>query len=129
MKQSKDRTEQFMYSTATAANHAPSSSYTCLHHPSKLDKLLAGLLYNPSKNDPMGDGSSTSFDSKGKGRAVQNGDILALDLNSAEEGAGAQGAFMQMQMVEQQACVPHSSFHPLYSGTSRTHIFNRDLPL
>ena len=95
-----------MYSTATAANHAPSSSYTCLHHHHQLDNPLVGLLYNPSKNDPMGDGSSTSFDSKGKGRAVQNGDILALDLNSAEEGGGAQGAFMQMQMVEQQVRVP-----------------------
>ena len=101
-----------MYSTATAANHAPSSSYACFHYPSQLDNSLVGLLYNPSKNDPMGDGSSTSFDSKGKGRAVQNGDILALDLNSAEEGAGAQGAFMQMQMVEQQACVLHPSFRP-----------------
>lgn len=50
----------------------------------------------------MGDGSPSRFDSKGKGRAPQNGDVLALDLNSAEEGGGAQGAYMQMQMVEQQ---------------------------
>jgi syntaxin 5 len=53
----------------------------------------------------MGDGSPSRFDSKGKGRASpQNGDILALDLGSAEEGAGSQngGAFMQMQLVEQQ---------------------------
>ena len=95
---------------------------------SQLDNSFVGLLYNPSKNDPMGDGSSTSFDSKGKGRAVQNGDILALDLNSAEEGAGAQGAFMQMQMVEQQARVPHPFFYLLYSGTFRTHTFSRDPP-
>jgi syntaxin 5 len=27
MKESKDRTEQFMYSTASAANQAPSSSF------------------------------------------------------------------------------------------------------
>ncbi|RDB29629.1 Integral membrane protein sed5 [Hypsizygus marmoreus] len=86
MKESKDRTEQFMYSTASAANQAPTNS----------------VLYNPSRNDPMGDGSPSRFDSKGKGRAPQNGDLLALDLTSAEEGAGAQGAFMQMQMVEQQ---------------------------
>lgn len=50
----------------------------------------------------MSDGSPSRLDLKGKGRAPQNGDILALDLDSAEEGAGAQGAFMQMQMVEQQ---------------------------
>jgi syntaxin 5 len=53
----------------------------------------------------MGDGSSGRFNSKGKGPAAQNGDILALDLGSAEEGSTAQnggGAFMQMQLVEQQ---------------------------
>lgn len=54
----------------------------------------------------MGDGSrlSTRFDSKGKGRASPvNGDILALDLGSAEEGTAQNGdAFMQMQLVEQQ---------------------------
>jgi len=89
MKESKDRTEQFMYSAASAANQAPSNS----------------VLFNQQRNDPMGDGSPSRFDSKGKGRASpQNGDILALDLGSAEEGAGSQngGAFMQMQLVEQQ---------------------------
>ncbi|KAG5647543.1 hypothetical protein DXG03_008896 [Asterophora parasitica] len=86
MKESKDRTEQFMYSTAAAANQAPSHS----------------LLYNTKRSDPMGDGSPSRFDSKGKGRAPQDGDLLALDLNSAEEGEGAQGAYQQMQMIEQQ---------------------------
>ncbi|KAG6875957.1 hypothetical protein C0993_006587 [Termitomyces sp. T159_Od127] len=86
MKESKDRTEQFMYSTAAAANPTPSNS----------------LLYQSSRNDPMGDGSPSRFDSKGKGREVHDGDILALDLTSAEEGAGHQGAFQQMQMIEQQ---------------------------
>ncbi|KAG6832529.1 hypothetical protein H0H92_000158 [Tricholoma furcatifolium] len=85
MKESKDRTEQFMYSTAAAAN-TPSNSF----------------LYQPSRNDPMGDGSPSRFDAKGKGRAVHDGDLLALDLTSAEEGAGAQGAYQQMQMIEQQ---------------------------
>lgn len=61
------------------------------------------MLYNSQRNDPMGDGSRSSFDSKGKSRAPQNGDVLALDLHSAEEGSAANGsAFMQMQMVEQQ---------------------------
>lgn len=56
----------------------------------------------------MGDGSGfgqSRLDTKGKGRATpQNGDILALDLHSAEEGTAAQNgdAFMQMQLVEQQ---------------------------
>jgi len=76
-----------MYSTATAATQAASSS----------------MLYN-SRPDPMGDGSPSRFDSKGKGRAPQNGDVLALDLDSAEEGMGGSqnGAFQQMQLVEQQ---------------------------
>ncbi|KAF9460137.1 integral membrane protein sed5 [Collybia nuda] len=86
MKESKDRTEQFMYSAASAANQAPSNS----------------VLFNFQRSDPMGDGSLSRFDTKGKGRAPQNGDILALDLDSAEEGSGTQGAFMQMQLVEQQ---------------------------
>jgi syntaxin 5 len=53
----------------------------------------------------MGDGSPTkAFDPKGKSRASQNGDVLALDLDAAEEGVGSSngGAFMQMQLVEQQ---------------------------
>ena len=55
----------------------------------------------------MGDGTRASplFDPKGKGRATPrpNGDILALDLGSAEEGlAPNSDAFMQMQLVEQQ---------------------------
>ena len=60
----------------------------------------------------MGDGSSlgqSRLDTKGKGRATpQNGDILALDLHSAEEGTGGQNgdAFMQMQLVEQQVRLP-----------------------
>jgi syntaxin 5 len=83
MKESKDRTEQFMYTATSAATQPPTKS----------------LLY---RGDPMGDGSSRP-DSKGKGRATPNGDILALDLDTAEEGTGGQnGALMQMQMVEQQ---------------------------
>lgn len=84
MKDAKDRTEQFTYSAASAATQLPTNS----------------LLYQ--RADPMGDGSNRS-DSKGKGRATPNGDILALDLDAAEEGSGGQnGALMQMQMVEQQ---------------------------
>jgi len=89
MKESKDRTEQFMHTTSTAANQPASNS----------------LLF-AQRQDPMGDGSrpSSRLDTKGKGRATpNNGDILALDLGSAEEGTAANGdAFMQMQLVEQQ---------------------------
>ncbi|KAG1760365.1 t-SNARE [Suillus occidentalis] len=85
MKESKDRTEQFMFSTAAATHQAPPSS----------------LLLN-GRQDPMGDGSRPN--SKGKGRAFQNEDVLALDLDSAEEGSTKHGgnAFMQMQQIEQQ---------------------------
>ncbi|KAL4069781.1 t-SNARE [Scleroderma yunnanense] len=86
MKETKDRTEQFMHSTAAAAHQAPQNSV-----------LLNG------RYDPMGDGSSRPS-SKGKGRAHQNGDVLAMDLDSAEGGLvqNGGGAFMQMQLVEQQ---------------------------
>jgi syntaxin 5 len=52
----------------------------------------------------MGDGTLLRSDRKGKGRAQHNGDLLAMDLVSAEEGVPNQsgGAFMQMQLVEQQ---------------------------
>ena len=62
----------------------------------------------------MGDGSVLKvprFDPKGKSRAATptNGDILALDLGAAEEGAASPNgdAFMQMQLVEQQVRVDH----------------------
>jgi len=82
MKETKDRTEQFMYSTAQSANQAPSNS----------------LLFAPQR-----DGTPRP-DNKGKGRAVQDGDVLALDIGSAEEGTAQNGgdAFMQMQVMEQQ---------------------------
>lgn len=56
------------------------------------------------KTDPMGDGGGNLHNQKGKGRAHQNGDVLALDLDSAEEGGGSRpsNGFMQMQLIEQQ---------------------------
>ncbi|KAI5121138.1 hypothetical protein M0805_007136 [Coniferiporia weirii] len=88
MKESKDRTEQFMSSTAAAASQPPANS----------------LLFGGQRGgDPMGDGSALRPDAKGKGRA-RNSDVLALDLLSAEEGYGnnANGPYAQMQLVEQQ---------------------------
>jgi syntaxin 5 len=106
MKESKDRTEQFMYSTASAANQAPSSQYNFYFsgaHIMTILPMLDSLLFNKQRQDPMGDGSPR-LNSKGKGRAPQNGDILALNLDSAEEGTASEngGAFQQMQLVEQQ---------------------------
>ncbi|KZT30734.1 integral membrane protein sed5 [Neolentinus lepideus HHB14362 ss-1] len=89
MKESRDRQEQFTHATAAAATPAPSNS----------------LLFGNRQQDPMGDGSLGRSTTKGKGRAHPNGDLLALDLDAAEAGVGGQndgGAFMQMQLVEQQ---------------------------
>jgi syntaxin 5 len=49
----------------------------------------------------MGDGSAPRADAKGKGRARPNGDVLAMDIVSAEEGR-QNGPYAQMQLVEQQ---------------------------
>ena len=75
-----------------------------------LDSLLfgGGQKSVPSVGDPMGDGSTPRYDVKGKGRAKPDGDMLALDLGSAEEGMGGHGGYSQMQLVEQQ--VRSSSF-------------------
>lgn len=55
----------------------------------------------------MGDGSPSRLNGKGKGRAPQNGDILALNLDDAEGGTASEGgAFQQMQLVEQQVSIP-----------------------
>ena len=54
----------------------------------------------------MGDGSGSPPDQKGKGRAHQNGDVLSLDLDTAEEGGSrTSNGFMQMQLLEQQVIV------------------------
>ena len=112
MKESKDRTEQFMHSTSAAANQAPSSMrlFDCVVSVANPQLFTDSLLFgNTQRQDPMGDGSALGvprFDPKGKSRATtpSNGDILALDLGSAEEGTASQNgdAFMQMQLVEQQ---------------------------
>jgi syntaxin 5 len=109
MKESKDRTEQFMYSAATAANQAPASQSTLPVGvpPGLIRYVLDSFLFSSTqRQDPMGDGSSGQLDAKGKGRATPNNGMLALDLESAEGGVGAPngggGAFQQMQLVEQQ---------------------------
>ncbi|KIY63025.1 t-SNARE [Cylindrobasidium torrendii FP15055 ss-10] len=94
MKESKSRTEQFMYSTSSAASTPP---------PSSAPTYLSRSLRTPLTRDPMGDGSASRFDPKGKGRAQQNGDLLAMNLDAAEEGQLMQSnSFQQMELVEQQ---------------------------
>lgn len=77
----------------------------------------------------MGDGSTLGmprFDPKGKSRAAtpSNGDILALDLDSAEEGTAAQNgdAFMQMQLVEQQVWLSYAYFSNIRAHSASGHI-------
>lgn len=97
MKESKDRTEQFMYSTSNAAAPMPATN---------------SLLF--ANRQPQSDTSASPFrpasaasnrPDKGKSRTIDS-DLLALDIDRAEEGkAGngqADGGFMQMQLVEQQ---------------------------
>ena len=113
MKESKDRTEQFMYSASTSASSTSgSSAYLIpLRLSPRFSYATGSLLYQSHRADPMGDGSASRFDSKGKGRAHHNGDLLALDLDAAEEGLGGHngGAFQQMQLVEQQVRTSYST--------------------
>jgi len=86
MKESKNRTEQFMSNTTSAASQPPPQS----------SLLFTSTSSNPQKSN------------KGKERA--NDDMLALDLHSAEESVGmngdgnpySNGGYHQMQLVEQQ---------------------------
>lgn len=79
----------------------------------------------------MGDGTANRFDPKGKGRATPKNDELALDLNSVEEGpnGNAGGAFMQMQLVEQQVRLVFLLLHPSFHFVRRTLIFSNGLML
>jgi syntaxin 5 len=112
MKESKDRTEQFMYSTAAAASQAPPSSsiFQSLQDKAnlahKFDYFSSDSLLLGSQSSANGNGNPYKPDVKGKGRA-QDSDVLALDIGAAEEGTAQNGGqFMQMQLVEQQVRPP-----------------------
>ena len=100
MKESKDRTEQFMYSAAAAAQHPPSNPFPQFFSgPSTLliynyYVCLDSVLFNP--------GPDSRQEVKGKGRAVPDGELLAVDLNTAESGVSNGNPFQQLQLVEQQ---------------------------
>lgn len=103
MKESKDRTEQFMYSTAASANQAPQGTVVGGMRVCADGRTVAtsSLLYAPRGDaDITRPGSRASF--KGKGRAVDNGDLLELDIDAVEEGRAGGSAYQQMQLVEQQ---------------------------
>jgi syntaxin 5 len=111
MKESKDRTEQFMSSASSAASQAPSSESRYMLKQIATNCHVGSLLLGGGRQrqqaEPNGEalGAPRFPDAKGKGRAAQNGDILAMDLVTAEEGTATEGnggAFMQMQLVEQQ---------------------------
>ncbi|KAG9083576.1 cis-Golgi t-SNARE syntaxin [Ceratobasidium sp. UAMH 11750] len=86
MKESKDRTDQFVYSAGQAAANAPPPA--------------SSLLFA----DPAD--SRSKAKGKGKARAaVQDTDLLALDIDRAEAGQMSNGGgdgYMQMQLVERQ---------------------------
>lgn len=85
MKESKDRTDQFVYSAGQAAANAPPPASSL-------------LFADPADSRSKGKG-------KGKGRAaVQDSDLLALDIDRAEAGQMPSGGdgYMQMQLVERQ---------------------------
>ncbi|KAG9123317.1 cis-Golgi t-SNARE syntaxin [Ceratobasidium sp. 392] len=83
MKESKDRTDQFVYSASQAAANAPPPA--------------SSLLFSDSRSKAK---------DKGKARAaVQDTDLLALDIDRAEAGQmpnGGGDGYMQMQLVERQ---------------------------
>jgi len=80
MKESRDRTEQFIHSSASAATQAPSNS----------------ILFAKQRDDPH---NARNSNVKGKSKA-RNDDMLAMDLTTAEEGMG--GSYLQMQIMEEQ---------------------------
>ena len=74
----------------------------------------------------MGDSHSIRSDTKGKGRMTPNDGMLALDLEHAEGGMsapnGGSSAFQQMQLVEQQVCLPPRSQHKIILIRLRWHV-------
>ncbi|KAG8838370.1 cis-Golgi t-SNARE syntaxin [Serendipita sp. 400] len=81
MKETKSRTEQFVHSTSSAAIQPPSTN---------------SLLFNKPRNeDPR-----YNLHDKGKAR-VQDSDLLALDMVSAEEGH-APGGLQELQYMDNQ---------------------------
>lgn len=101
MKASRDRTEQFTYSGASAARNAPAS-----------DSPLYRPMSAAGGAAPAGGaGGMSILDSQGKGKgkaattSTAGSDFLALDLGAPSDsqlGAAESGGFMQMELAQQQ---------------------------
>ncbi|PVG01990.1 putative syntaxin [Serendipita vermifera] len=87
MKETKDRTQQFVHSTSSAAIQPPPTN---------------SLLFNKPRND-----ESRFNPQKGKNRA-QDSDLLALDMVSAEEGH-ATGGLQELQYMDNQDYIQQRS--------------------
>jgi syntaxin 5 len=99
MKETKDRTEQFVHSTSSAAiQPPPTSRYPFIAARLAANHLADSLLFNQPRNDDP----QYNLKDKGKVRA-QNSDLLALDLVSAEEGH-ATGGLQELQFMDNQVC-------------------------
>lgn len=104
MKESKDRTDQFMYSAVSAAQSQPPSNAS---YPSDTLRRRLPAALPPTSDSVLFNQHSrpdSRADAKGKGRALPDGELLAVDLNSVESGMsnGDGNPFQQMQLVEQQ---------------------------
>jgi syntaxin 5 len=99
MKETKDRTEQFVHSTSSAAiQPPPTSRYPFTAPRLAVNRLADSLLFNQPRNDDP----QYNLKDKGKVRA-QDSDLLALDLVSAEEGHAA-GGLQELQFMDNQVC-------------------------
>ena len=105
MKETKDRTEKFVSSTASAAIAPPPS---CKSSPvlsrQETSPFAASLLFQQPRNDDP----RYNLQDKGKGR-VRDTDLLALDMVAAEDGHanGAMGGMQELQYMDNQV---HSFF-------------------
>lgn len=66
------------------------------HSYAKILRLSDSVLFKP------GSRPDSRQEMKGKGRAVPDGELLAVDLNTTESGVSNGNPFQQMQLVEQQ---------------------------
>jgi syntaxin 5 len=110
MKASKDRSEQFMHTTANSTLQASNSMLLIFPALSKTELMPDSLLFQQQSKGGPGSGlPGVPGDRKGKARALpDNGDgqdFLALDIDGdrGESGQMKGGdGYQQMQLVEQQ---------------------------
>lgn len=115
MKATRDRTSQFT-SSATPTSSSSQSHQSILSQPPP-SRSKSPFVPSSRVSEDGGNGGY-EVDKKGKAR----GDYLALDMESAEDGRGGEGAggFQQMQLVEEQ--VGFISYQHLAEGCIRLRI-------